>query len=181
MPAPTIYVFTGTSGSGRKTIARKVADALGWNAVRSCTTRTPRNPANPDTDYHYMTREQFDLLENEGKFAQTADIDGNRYGVLQHELDHLLSGGHTIYLVLNRTGADAIVKLYGDRVSRIFIYVNKITVRERLESKGTPYDVIMRYLDHYTEEVTYRTKCEHVFENVNANSTVELITKAIAR
>lgn len=181
MPAPTIYVFTGTSGSGRKTIARKVADGLGWNAVRSCTTRMPRNPSNPDGDYHYVTREQFDLWESEGKFAQTADIDGNRYGVLRHELDTLLAGDRPVYLVLNRAGADAIVKLFGDRVVRLFIYVDKTTVRERLETKGTPYDVVERYLDHYTEEVTYRSKCEHIFENVNADRTVELIKKAVSR
>ena len=181
MPTPSIYVFTGTSGSGRKTVARKVAEGLGWTAVRSCTTRPPRNPANPDGDYHYMTREQFDLWDSEGKFAQTADIDGNRYGVPRHELETMLAGGHPVYLVLNRYGAESIVKLFGDRVVRIFIYVDKTTVRERLESKGTPYDVVERYLDHYTEEVTYRSKCEHVFENVNADRTVDLIKKAIIR
>ncbi|MFC5529552.1 guanylate kinase [Cohnella yongneupensis] len=181
MSHPSIFIFTGTSGSGRKTIARKVGDELSWTAVRSCTTRAPRNPAQSDGDYHYVSREQFDHWDNDGLFAQTADIDGNRYGVLRRELEDALARGQSVYLVLNRAGADAIMKHYGDRAVRIFIYVDKTTMRERLESKGTSYEVVEHYLDHYSEEVTYRSKCEHVFENVNVARTAELIRAALAR
>ncbi len=181
MLGPSIFVFTGTSGAGRKPIARKVGEALNWTAVRSCTTREPRNPAAPDKDYRYMSREQFDEWDSEGKFAQTASINGNRYGVPRHELEAALSAGNSVYLVLNREGAEAIRKQYGDCTIRIFIYVDKITVRERLESKGTPYETVQRYLDSYTEEVTYRSKCEYTFENVNADRTAELIRTAVAR
>ncbi|OXS55355.1 hypothetical protein B1A99_24140 [Cohnella sp. CIP 111063] len=181
MPGPSIFIFTGTSGAGRKTIARKVGEALGWTGVRSCTTREPRNPASPDKDYRYVAREQFDQWESEGKFVQTASINGNRYGVLRHELEAAVAGGNSVYLVLNREGADAIVKQYRDAAVRIFIYVGKLTLRERLESKGMPYEVVQRYLDSYTDEVTYRSKCEYTFENVDANRTAELIRSALAR
>lgn len=180
MAKPSVFIFTGTSGAGRKTVARKVGEALGWTFVRSCTTRAPRNPAAPDADYRYVSREQFDAWDREGKFAQTADIDGNRYGVLLSELDNAAANGKGAYLVLNRDGSDAIMKRYGDAAVRVFVYVDKTTVRERLESKGSPFDVVDRYLQHYSDEVTYRSRCEFVFENVNANETAERIKAALA-
>jgi guanylate kinase len=179
MSSGDIIVFTGTSGAGRKTIARRISEALGLRPVVSATTRTPRNSDKPDLDYHYMSRERFEEWERDGGFVQTVEIDRNKYGVLRREMDEALETGHGISLVLNRDGAEAVKRLYGDRVIRIFVYVDKQTMRERMESKGVRYDVIESYVDHYADEVTYRKKCEHVFENVDLDRTVERITHTL--
>ncbi|WP_276355248.1 guanylate kinase [Cohnella caldifontis] len=177
--AGKIIVFTGTSGAGRKTIAGRVSQALGLRRILSATTRAPRNPEMPDADYHYVSKERFEELERGGAFVQTAAIDHHKYGVLKRELEEALEGGHSVSLVLNREGAEAVKELYGDRVVRVFVYVDKNTVRERLESKGARYDVIESYLDHYTDEVTYRKKCELVVENVDLDRTVERIAEML--
>ncbi|MFD0671378.1 guanylate kinase [Cohnella sp. GCM10027633] len=181
MTAPSIYVFTGTSGAGRKTIARVVGSALGWTFVRSCTTRPPRRPAEQDEDYHYVSREQFDAWDGDGSFAQTVTIEGHRYGILGRELETAALNGRGAYVVLNRAGADDVMKRYGERAVRIFVYVDKITLRERLESKGASYSLVESYLERYADEVTYRSQCEYVFENVNANKTAERIVETLSR
>ncbi|WP_373231892.1 guanylate kinase [Cohnella sp.] len=174
-----IFVLTGTSGSGRKSVARRTGEKLGWLPVRSCTTRPPRNPDKPDEDYHYISVEHFEEWEQSGKFIQTVQIDKYKYGVLHKELETVLASNHNVYLILNREGASSLKQLYGDRVVRIFIYVDKQSVRERLESNGTGYEVIDSYLEHYMEEVTYRKMCEYVFENVELGRTVDHICEAM--
>lgn len=181
MNGGAIFVFTGTSGAGRKTVARRVSEAMGLKRIVSATTRKPRNPARPDNDYHYITPAQFAALERDGAFLQTVEIDGNRYGVLQQEVDSALAAGYGISLVLNREGTEAVKRRYGERVIRIFIYVDKKTVRERLESKGAGFAQIELYLNQYADEVTYRKQCEHVFENVDLNSTVDRIIQSLKR
>lgn len=173
MKVPRLFVFTGTSGSGRKTVAHRIGKMFGLRHVLSCTTRPPRAQEEAERDYHYLTPDQFAEEEARDGFVQTAEIDGIRYGTRRRELDEALASGQPVYLILNRAGAEAIKQLYGEQVVRIFLYVDKRTVRERLEAKGTDYGIIERYLDHYTEEVMYRNACEAVVQNMDLDETLD--------
>lgn len=175
MQRAQIIVFTGTSGAGRKSIARLVSAALGMKLVRSATTRPPRQSERPDADYRYMSEEQFNQLTQEGAFLQRVVIGRYQYGILKQDMDEALAAGARVSLVLNREGTDAVKQIYGDRVVRVFVYVDKTTMRERLESNGASFEQIASYLDRYADEVTYRKHCEYIFENVDLKRTAERI------
>ncbi|MNR07927.1 hypothetical protein D3C85_1240600 [compost metagenome] len=64
---------------------------------------------------------------------------------------------------------------------RLFLYVDKPTVKERLEIKGTDPEWIDHILNHYTDEVGYRKSCEHVFQNLNVTDTRNQIKEVIRR
>lgn len=177
---PPLFVFTGTSGSGRKTVAHRIGKTLGLHHVLSCTTRPPRAQEVEDRDYHYLTPDQFADEEARDGFVQTAEIDGIRYGTRRRDLEEALAEGRPVYLILNRFGTETIKQLYGDRVIRVFLYVDKRTVRERLEAKGTDYGIIERYLDHYTEEVMYRSACEVVVQNMHLDETLDKLQTILA-
>lgn len=179
MAGPFIFVFTGTSGSGRKTIAHRIGGELGIDHVLSYTTRPPRALEPPDLDYHFIGKETFEAMERRGEFIQTAVIGRERYGIRTKELLQPLEEGRHAYVIVDSEAASLLKKLYGERVVRLFLYVDKRTVKERLETKGLPVDVIDRYLGLYTEEVVYRKQCEHVIENVTVNRSLEQIRTAI--
>ncbi|MEV5029338.1 guanylate kinase [Paenibacillus sp. LPE1-1-1.1] len=179
MGKPYLFLFTGTSGSGRKTAAHKALQGSGILHIPSCTDRPPRDKERPDMDYRYVSKEQFDLLAADGFFTELVKIDQHRYGIGRRYLDLALQAGNSVYLILNREGADTIRKLYGERAIRIFLYVDKKTVSERLESKGTSYEIINSYLSHYSEEVTYRKSCEHIIENLSLERTAQQIRAII--
>jgi guanylate kinase len=179
MGVPVIFVFTGTSGSGRKSIAHRVGHEYSWTHVISCTTRPAREKELGKSDYYYLTREEFNQAESNNEFVQLVHIDQERYGVRKRDLETALTLGQHVYLILNRVGASTLKQLYGEQVVRLFLYVDKQTVRERLEAKGTPFHIVEQYLDHYTDEVMYRRNCEHVFENIELNKTLDMIRSVV--
>lgn len=177
---PYIFIFTGTAGSGRKTTAHRALKGRdGILHVPSCTDRPPRSIEHPDSDYRYVSPQQFQLMLLNDYFAEHVTIDRRYYGIGRRYLETALDTGNHVYLILNREGSDAIVKKYGERAIRIFLYADKKTVQERLESKGMSYGVIDSYLSHYSDEVTYRKSCEHVIENVEIEGTVAQIRRIV--
>jgi guanylate kinase len=176
---PKLFIFTGTSGSGRKTIARAAVKDLNLQPVVSYTTRPQRMKETNGLDYHFITREQFKEGISQGLFFQVAEIDHHWYGTKNDDLIMGEENPFAQYLIVNRQAAEVVKNKFGAEAIRLFIYVNKQTLRERLEAKGASYDLITRYIDQYPEEVTYRKYCEHVFENLDLNHTVEEVKKTI--
>ena len=174
-----IFIFTGTSGSGRKTVARKVCEQLGIQKIVSYTTREPRPKEVEGKDYYFITRAQFIEDDLKGEFFQTVEIDHIFYGTKKVNVHAIEQAGESAYLIVNRSGANRIKFEYKEKAVRLFIYVEKHTVRERLEARGESFEVIEHYMQHYTEEVTYRKDCEHIFENIELNHTLELVKKTM--
>ncbi|GFZ99134.1 guanylate kinase [Paenibacillus marchantiophytorum] len=170
-----VFVFTGTSGSGRKTIAHRIAQELGFSSVVSYTTRTPRPKEINGKDYNFTTRNAFIESDIAGEFFQTAEIDGNFYGIKKADIDESLRKNGMIYVIVNRYAANRFKYIYGERAVRLFIYVNKQTIMERLLAHNTSTDVIDHYMNHYIEEVSYRKDCEHVFENMDLQETINKV------
>lgn len=179
--SPYLFLFTGTSGSGRKTAAHQALKDSGVQHIVSCTDRPPRSIEQPDGDYRYLSKVQFELMKRNDFFAESVRIDQFHYGIGKKQLDTALQTGKHVYMILNREGCDVMRELYGERVIRIFLYVDKATVQERLEAKGMSYEVIDRYLAHYNDEVTYRKQCEHVILNADLNKTVQQVRDIVGR
>jgi guanylate kinase len=170
-----LFIFTGTGGSGRKTLARKVCKELGIAQVLSHTTRARRPHEVHGKDYLFATRQEFIEMDIRGEFIQVVEVDGHLYGIQRQTLEDAMRIHKLVYMVVNRYGASKLKYEFGERAVRVFIYVGKQEVRERLEGRGVDDEIIRHYLDHYTEEVMYRRECEHVFENVDLNRTAELV------
>jgi guanylate kinase len=174
-----VFIFTGTNGSGRRTIARQIASDLGFSPIISYTTRTPRPKEVEGRDYRFIARKAFIDADINGEFFQTAEIDGHFYGIKRKDVNETLRNNPHAYVVVNRYAANMFKYEFGERAIRIFIYASKQTIHERLEARDVPLEIIDTYMNHYIEEVSYRKECELVFENTDLQETVSKVKKAM--
>jgi guanylate kinase len=174
-----IFVFTGPDGSGRKTIADMVGTTLGIEKVLSYTTRKPRAGEVSGQDYHFITEEEFDAALARGEFVESVELDGVKYGIKEAEIDELFRKKKFVYLILNAKGAKILKDKYGDKVTRIFIYIDKNLMIERLKAAGAPEDMIQRHIAHYEEDMAYKDECKYSFENIDLAHSVFSVTNII--
>lgn len=174
-----IFVFTGPDGSGRKTVADSVGTTLGLTKVLSYATRKPRPGEVNGQDYHFITPELYDELDASGDFIESVAINGNRYGLREHDIGRSFQNNGCIYLILNPEGAEALKRTYGDHVIRLFIYADRDTVEQRQRGEGIDGDVLAARLKRYGVDMAYQSRCEHAFENYDLAHTVFDITNTL--
>lgn len=174
-----IFIFTGPDGSGRSTIADMVGNTLSMKKVISNTTRAPRPSEEHGQDYYFVNREQFIKAIEGNEFLEHININNNLYGVKNKDIEHMFDKFSCIYLILNPNGADILKKYYGDKVVRLFIYADRVTVEERQRKKGLAEHEIEHHLNHYDQDMDYMMQCEHSFENVDLAHAVFDITNIL--
>ncbi|NOU66097.1 guanylate kinase [Paenibacillus sp. LMG 31461] len=174
-----IFVFTGPHGAGRKTVAEMSGSTLGMKQVISYTTRPPKATEEDGQDYHFISPAQFVQAQAGGEFIEVSTVNDHLYGIKSSDIEFMFQQSGSIYLILNRFGAETLKKLYGDRVVQIFIYAQRDTLEERMKESGDSEEIASKYLSDYENELAYRDQCDHVFENVDLAHTVFDLTKTL--
>lgn len=174
-----IFVFTGPDGSGRKTVANMVGNTLGLRRVVSYTTRAKRPSEVDGQDYHFVSREEFKKAEDNHEFVEVDEIDGNCYGIKGYDIERMFKRNDFIYVVLNAKGASTLKKLFGEKVTRLFIYVDRDVIIERQKLIGASDDVLDSHFQHYDEDMSYKDDCKHAFENTDLAHTVFAVSEVL--
>lgn len=176
-----IFVFTGPDGSGRKTVADMVGNTLGLKKVLSYTTRGRRSTELDGQDYHFISRDMFLEAENRGEFVESIENDGNLYGVKSGDIEQTFRENDFIYVVINSQGARTLKKLYGERLTRIFIFASRENIMERQKKLGVSQEIMEHHLAHYDEDMAYKAECGHSFENSDLAHTVFAVTNNLEK
>ncbi|MEW9700804.1 guanylate kinase [Paenibacillus sp. SI8] len=174
-----IFVFTGPHGAGRKTVAEMSGSTLGMKQVISYTTRPPRATEVDGQDYHFISPAEFVAAQAANEFIEVSTVNDHLYGIKSADIEHMFKQSGSIYLILNRFGAQTLKKLYGNHAVQIFIYAEPDTLAQRMRESGDSEEIIAKYLSYYEDEIAYRDQCEHVFENVDLAHTVFDLTKTL--
>lgn len=80
-----MIVLVGESASGKSSIERYLVDNCGYNKVVSYTTRQPREGEVDGVDYHFISVEQFESLNEQDFFAETAVYNNWYYGIAKED------------------------------------------------------------------------------------------------
>jgi guanylate kinase len=104
-----VFVITGTSGEGKSTLARALAERVSELELAVSATTRPRRPDEQDArDYYFLSEEEFSRRLDSGEFLEWVELpwgEGYRSGTLWSELDRIASEGHSPLLEIETGGA----------------------------------------------------------------------------
>jgi len=169
-----ILILSGPSGSGKSSIYKTAIGDLGTIEFSvSCTTRAPRPGEVDGSDYHFISREEFDRLVAEDAFAEHAEVHGNCYGTLKSELLGRVQRGIDVLLDIDVQGAAQLRRLCESscefRRACVFIFIMPPSFEElerRLRGRATETEEsILRRLANAKGEMAHASEYDHIIVN----------------
>ncbi len=135
----TLFIISAPSGAGKTTLVNVVVKRLKKtdriDRVITYTTKVPRPGEKDGHDYHFIDEATFKRRINQNFFLEWSTAYNAYYGCPKHILQDIATG-HSFLLVIDRVGAQQVIKQIG-RAVLIWIYTTNIEVlRSRLAHRG---------------------------------------------
>ncbi len=169
-----LFVISAPSGAGKTTVCREFMKS-GFNIsyAVSTTTRSPREGEKNGLDYHFVSKDQFQKMINNGDFLEYANVYKEFYGTSKKAVCDLLENGTDVLVDIDTQGADQIRKIMPDSV-HVFILPPSIDIlRQRLNSRGKDSkEVIEHRLSKAREEIESSLLYSYVVVNDEVNKAV---------
>ena len=150
-----IIVVVGPSGSGKTTLVREFFGTP--NTLTSFTTRDPRPGEIPGKDYYFVSHEEVDAIRDAGDLLEYVEYNGNRYGYTKSEVFGKLKAEGTVACVATIEGYQHFKNVLGDRVTAIYLDIDKETVASHLASRDESEEKRAERLALYEKEAANKT------------------------
>jgi guanylate kinase len=151
-----LVVVSAPSGGGKTTLVNELINRFP-NSRRSIsmTTRPPRKIEINGQDYFFVGEKEFEKIESENGFAESAVVHGHKYGTTRASIEDSYSKGEILFLTIDVQGARNIKKVFKDSLT-IFVSPPDFDILEtRLRKRGTESDSeVRRRLENARKEMS---------------------------
>lgn len=176
-----IVILSAPSGCGKDTVFREI------NKIRddvcesiSATTRSPRNGEIDGVNYFFKTKEEFERMIEENSFLEYASYNDCYYGTPSAPALAAVENGKICFLIIERKGAQKIMKNYPDAVSIFLMPPDMETLEKRLKNRNTDSeDAIKNRLSIAEKEMQAASKFTYVVVNNELEKAVEEINEIL--
>jgi guanylate kinase len=162
-----LYIVSAPSGAGKTSLVKALLKAD--PAIRlsvSYTTRAPRAGETDGRDYHFVSRERFEVMLAEGEFLEHAEVYGNFYGTSKGSISRDLNAGHDLLLEIDWQGAEQVRQHFPQSTSIFILPPSFNALRTRLAGRGQDSDeVIERRLAAAAHDVAHAEAFDYIIVN----------------
>jgi len=182
MTRGNLFIVSAPSGAGKTTILKKIFALMGNLAFSvSHTTRQPRSGEENGRDYHFVNRNDFMAMREQGAFLEWAEVHGNLYGTSRQAVEAQLAQGIDIFLDIDVQGARQIRAMTG--IGAIFLFIAPPSWQElekRLTGRGTdPEETIRLRLNNARREMEDAGLYDYLVINDRLDEAVEMMRAII--
>ncbi len=154
-----LLIVSSPSGAGKTTLTRHLLQQFPKLTFSvSHTTRPPRPGESDGRDYHFVDRDTFERMREQGRFAEWALVHGNLYGTSKGELDRARAAGmQGIVFDIDYQGARQLRAAFPQAIGVFILPPSLRDLHERLVRRGadSPEVIERRYrraraeIEHY--------------------------------
>jgi len=164
-----LLILSSPSGAGKTTLSRKLLarfPALRFSV--SHTTRKPRGGEIHGSDYHFVTRTQFDTLVENDAFVEWAEVHGNRYGTALSEIDRARTEPDCAGMIfdVDHQGARQIRAKQPDSVAVFILPPSMTELHRRLRGRASESEeVVLRRFQAARIEISHYGLFDYLIVN----------------
>lgn len=171
MSKGSLFIVSGPSGAGKSSVLDIVFSKTEnvYFSV-SATTRSKRPGEIDGTHYHFVTKDKFqDMIEN-GELLEYAQFVGNMYGTPREPIVEMTKSGKNVFMDIELQGVKQIKEKMPEAVSIFLIPPDLQELEQRLVGRGTDaYDTIRRRIEAAISDCSEA----HIFDYIVINSQIE--------
>ncbi|WGG47466.1 guanylate kinase [Rossellomorea sp. DA94] len=177
-----LIVLSGPSGVGKGTVRKAIfsQEDTRFEYSISMTTRKPREGEVDGVDYFFKSREDFEVLIDQGKLLEYAEFVGNYYGTPVDYVRETLDAGRDVFLEIEVQGAQQVRDKFPEG---LFIFLAPPSLSElqnRLVTRGTETDDLIRgRMNTARKEIEMMNLYDYIVENDQIEHAVDKIKSIV--
>ena len=163
-----LLMVVAPSGVGKTSLTRRlVADHNDLHLSISATTRDPRPGEHDGRDYHFVTRDAFQVMIQDEAFLEWAEVYGNHYGSPRGPIVEALERGESVLFDIDFQGAMKVhAQLPEDSVLIYVLPPSLAEMSRRLHARSQDSEaVIAQRLARAKDEVAAWERFDYVILN----------------
>ena len=172
-----LLILSSPSGAGKTTLTRMLQERYAELRFSvSHTTRAPRPKETDGRDYHFVTRERFCQLVDEGAFVEWAEVHGNLYGTSLAEIERARAtpGCRGMIFDIDFQGARQIRAKVHDAIGVFILPPSMAELERRLRGRASDSEeVILRRFQAAKREIDHYALFDYVIMNDDLKGAFE--------
>ncbi|MCW8091109.1 guanylate kinase [Alteromonas sp. ASW11-130] len=167
-----LFILAAPSGAGKSSLIKALLekhDGCADYPLQVSVSHTTRQPRPGEVDgihYHFVSREQFETLIEQGVFFEYAEVFGNYYGTSRVTIEQTLHRGVDVFLDIDWQGARQVKKILPDACSIFILPPSVATLRERLSKRGQDSaEVIESRMNEAVAEMSHFGEFDYILIN----------------
>ena len=178
-----MLVLSSPSGAGKTTIARRLREEdKSVEMSISHTTRQRRNGEKNGKDYHFVDRETFTQMRDQGEFLEWAVVFDNYYGTTRRPVEDALAAGRDVLFDVDWQGAASLRDQAKNDVVTVFILPpTAADLEQRLNERAQdPPETVRRRMLGASNEIQIWEDYDYVVINHDIDCSVEAVRVILA-